>query len=185
MTSSAQMAVRGIARQRRSARRRRPQARAGAAAARRRRRARGDARDPRRRRRRRGRLFAGDLFRMYQRYAEGMGWRVELISAPRGRVRAATRKSSLSVTGAGRVRQIEVRERRPPRPARARHRGGRAHPHLRRDGGGAARGRGSRYPDRRQGSAHRHLSLVGSGRAVGQHHRLRGAHRPFADRHWW
>lgn len=25
-------------------------------------------------------LFAGDLFRMYQRYAEGQGWRVELIS---------------------------------------------------------------------------------------------------------
>jgi peptide chain release factor 1 len=26
-------------------------------------------------------LFAGDLFRMYQRYAEGQGWKVELISA--------------------------------------------------------------------------------------------------------
>src|SRR5688572_19926572 len=26
-------------------------------------------------------LFAGDLFRMYQRYADRMGWRVELISA--------------------------------------------------------------------------------------------------------
>jgi peptide chain release factor 1 len=26
-------------------------------------------------------LFAGDLFRMYQRYAESQGWRVELISA--------------------------------------------------------------------------------------------------------
>jgi peptide chain release factor 1 len=26
-------------------------------------------------------LFAGDLFRMYQRYADGQGWRVELISA--------------------------------------------------------------------------------------------------------
>jgi peptide chain release factor 1 len=26
-------------------------------------------------------LFAGDLFRMYQRYAEGQGWRIELISA--------------------------------------------------------------------------------------------------------
>ncbi|MGB5079056.1 MAG: PCRF domain-containing protein, partial [Sphingorhabdus sp.] len=25
-------------------------------------------------------LFAGDLFRMYTRYAEGMGWKVELIS---------------------------------------------------------------------------------------------------------
>ncbi|KQU47281.1 MULTISPECIES: peptide chain release factor 1 [Sphingomonas] len=26
-------------------------------------------------------LFAGDLFRMYQRYADGQGWRVEMISA--------------------------------------------------------------------------------------------------------
>src|SRR3546814_1676295 len=26
-------------------------------------------------------LFAGDLFRMYQRYAEDRGWRIELISA--------------------------------------------------------------------------------------------------------
>jgi peptide chain release factor 1 len=40
---------------------------------------------------------------------------------------------------------------------------GRAHPHLRRDGRGAARGGGSRCQDRRQGPAHRHLSLVGPG----------------------
>ncbi|MCP5916732.1 PCRF domain-containing protein, partial [Klebsiella pneumoniae] len=26
-------------------------------------------------------LFAGDLFRMYQRYADHRGWRVEMISA--------------------------------------------------------------------------------------------------------
>jgi peptide chain release factor 1 len=29
-------------------------------------------------------LFAGDLFRMYQRYAEGRGWRVEILSASEG-----------------------------------------------------------------------------------------------------
>ena len=29
-------------------------------------------------------LFAGDLFRMYQRYAEGKGWKVELMSASEG-----------------------------------------------------------------------------------------------------
>jgi peptide chain release factor 1 len=29
-------------------------------------------------------LFAGDLFRMYQRYAEGAGWRVEVLSASEG-----------------------------------------------------------------------------------------------------
>jgi peptide chain release factor 1 len=37
-------------------------------------------------------LFAGDLFRMYQRYADRMGWRVELISA--SAEMAAIRKSS-------------------------------------------------------------------------------------------
>ncbi|KAB0677076.1 peptide chain release factor 1 [Aureimonas leprariae] len=29
-------------------------------------------------------LFAGDLFRMYQRYADGRGWKVELLSASEG-----------------------------------------------------------------------------------------------------
>ncbi len=29
-------------------------------------------------------LFAGDLFRMYQRYAEAQGWRVEIVSASEG-----------------------------------------------------------------------------------------------------
>ena len=29
-------------------------------------------------------LFAGDLFRMYQRYAEGKGWRVDIVSASEG-----------------------------------------------------------------------------------------------------
>ncbi|MET0201848.1 MAG: PCRF domain-containing protein, partial [Gaiellaceae bacterium] len=29
-------------------------------------------------------LFAGDLFRMYQRYAEGQGWKVEVMTASEG-----------------------------------------------------------------------------------------------------
>ena len=31
-------------------------------------------------------LFAGDLFRMYQRYAASHGWRVEVVSASEGEV---------------------------------------------------------------------------------------------------
>jgi peptide chain release factor 1 len=31
-------------------------------------------------------IFAGDLFRMYQRYAEGRGWRVEIVSMSEGAV---------------------------------------------------------------------------------------------------
>src|SRR3954464_7971736 len=45
-------------------------------------------------------LFAGDLFRMYQRYAEGRGWRVELISASPSEM-GGYKEVVASVTGAG------------------------------------------------------------------------------------
>ena len=45
-------------------------------------------------------LFAGDLFRMYQRYAENRGWRVELISASSSDA-GGFKEVVASVTGAG------------------------------------------------------------------------------------
>ena len=45
-------------------------------------------------------LFAGDLFRMYQRYAEEQGWRVELISASASDV-GGYKEVVASVTGQG------------------------------------------------------------------------------------
>ncbi|MBB3952038.1 peptide chain release factor 1 [Aureimonas jatrophae] len=45
-------------------------------------------------------LFAGDLFRMYQRYAEGRGWRVEVLEASEGEV-GGYREVVASVKGAG------------------------------------------------------------------------------------
>jgi peptide chain release factor 1 len=45
-------------------------------------------------------LFAGDLFRMYQRYAEGQGWRVELISASESDA-GGYKEVVASVTGQG------------------------------------------------------------------------------------
>jgi peptide chain release factor 1 len=45
-------------------------------------------------------LFAGDLFRMYQRYAETRGWRVELISASASDV-GGFKEVVASVTGQG------------------------------------------------------------------------------------
>ena len=45
-------------------------------------------------------LFAGDLFRMYQRYAETQGWRVELISASASDV-GGFKEVVASVTGQG------------------------------------------------------------------------------------
>ena len=77
----------------------------------------------------------------------------------------------------------EVRERRAPRAARAGDRGQRPHPHVDRDGGGAARGRGSRHPDPRQGPAHRHVLLERPRRPERQHHLFGGAHHAHPDRH--
>jgi peptide chain release factor 1 len=45
-------------------------------------------------------LFAGDLFRMYQRYAESQGWRVELISANAAEL-GGYKEVVASVTGQG------------------------------------------------------------------------------------
>ena len=45
-------------------------------------------------------LFAGDLFRMYQRYAEAHGWRVEILSTSEG-TSAASRRSSPRSQGRG------------------------------------------------------------------------------------
>jgi peptide chain release factor 1 len=45
-------------------------------------------------------LFAGDLFRMYQRYAEDRGWRVELISASQAEL-GGFKEVVASVTGQG------------------------------------------------------------------------------------
>ena len=46
-------------------------------------------------------LFVGDLFRMYARYAETCGWRVEIISSSPAGGWAASRKSSPWSRGKG------------------------------------------------------------------------------------
>lgn len=45
-------------------------------------------------------LFAGDLFRMYQRYAEARGWKVEILSASDGEV-GGYKEIIASITGQG------------------------------------------------------------------------------------
>src|SRR3954463_2741800 len=51
-------------------------------------------------------LFAGDLFRMYQRYAEGKGWRVELISASASEM-GGYKEVVASLTGPGVFRRLK------------------------------------------------------------------------------
>lgn len=51
-------------------------------------------------------LFAGDLFRMYSRYADLMGWKVEVMSASEGDV-GGFKEVIASVTGAGVFRHLK------------------------------------------------------------------------------
>ena len=89
-------------------------------------------------------LFAGDLFRMYERYAAKQGWKVEVISASEGtmggykeiiaeiRGRGAFAKLKFE-SGVHRVQRVPDTEALGP------------HPHLDRDRRGAAGGRGRRH----------------------------------------
>ena len=70
-------------------------------------------------------LFAGDLFRMYERYAAKQGWKVEIDLGERrhhGRLQGNHRRNPRP----RRLRQAEIRIRRASRAARARHRSARA-----------------------------------------------------------
>ncbi len=87
-------------------------------------------------------LWAGDLARMLERYAERRGFRWEQleVSPSDG---GGTQGGRLRDQGRGRLLGLQVRGRHPPRPARPRHRVAGPHPHLDRDRRGDARGRGA------------------------------------------
>ena len=120
-------------------------------------------------------LFAGDLYRMLTRYAERRGFKTEPISVGDGALH-------LRREGPGRLQRVQVRGRHAPRAARAGDRVAGPHPHLHRDGGRAAGGRGRGRADRPERPPDRRLPLVGPGRAVGEHDRLGGADHAQADR---
>ena len=63
-------------------------------------------------------LFAGDLFRMYQRYADLHGWKVEVLSESEGEA-GGYKEIIAEVARPGRLRPAQVRVGRPPRAARA------------------------------------------------------------------
>ena len=111
-------------------------------------------------------LFAGDLFRMYERYAAKQGWKVEVISASEGtmggykeiiaeiRGRGAFAKLKFE-SGVHRVQRVPETEALGP------------HPHLGRDRRGAAGGRGGRHRHQRRRPAG--STRMRAGGAGGQH----------------
>ena len=117
-------------------------------------------------------LFAGDLLRMYQRHADAKGWRFEIVelaerssaacgSSSRGsRARGSSPRLKYE-SGVHRVQRVPATE------------VGRAHPHLGRDRGRAARGRGGRHRHPGLRHPHRHDAVLGRGRAAREHDRIR------------
>ena len=126
-------------------------------------------------------LFARDLYEMYRRFAETMGWKFELLDMvpdragrlPRGLLRHQRR---------GGVPPPPVRERRPPRPARARDRDPGPHPHLGRHRRRPARARGRRHRDPHRGPPDRRDAVRRPRRPAPEQDRERRADHPPADR---
>ena len=88
-------------------------------------------------------LFAGDLFRMYTRFAERNRWQVEIVSESSGEL-GGYKEVIARIAGQGRVFEAQVRVGRPSRAARAGDRGAGAHPHVGVHGRGDAGSRSDR-----------------------------------------
>ena len=86
-------------------------------------------------------LFAADLYRMYSRFADTQGWRLELVDLSEGE-RGAYKEVVFIVLGAERVRRPALGVRGASRAAGAGHGEPGPDPHVGGDGGGAARGGG-------------------------------------------
>ena len=120
-------------------------------------------------------LFAGDLYRMLDRYAERRGLQDRADRARRWPLH-------LRREGQGRLQRLQVRGRDAPGPARAGDGVAGPHPHLHRDGRRAAGGGGRGRADRPERPPDRRVPLVRPRRAVREHHRLGRADHAQADR---
>ncbi len=127
-------------------------------------------------------LFAGDLFRMYLRYAERHGWKVELMSTSDGTAGGFKEVVALIEgkdvfsrlkfeSGVHRVQRVPATE---------------AQGRIHTSAATVAVLPEAEEVDVRvedQGPAHRRVPLERRRRPARQHHRLGGAHHPPADRH--
>ena len=77
-------------------------------------------------------LFAADLYRMYGRFAEANGLKVEQLESSPSEL-GGLKEVIFKVSGESVFQKLKLRERRAPRPARARDGGARPHPHFHRD----------------------------------------------------
>ncbi len=126
-------------------------------------------------------LFAADLFRMYSRYAETKGWKMEIMSA--SETGTGGYKEVIASIAGDRVYshlKYESGIHRVQRVPATESQG--AHPHQRRDRGHPARGRRGRGAAGRRGPAHRRVPFVGPRRAERQHHGLGHPRHPPAHR---
>ncbi len=126
-------------------------------------------------------LWAGDVYRMLARYAERRGFKVEELD---GEPIGQRRLQGGHVRGQGRRRifRLQVGGRHASRPARARDRERRPHPHLDRHGRRDARSRRGRGRDRTERPQDRRLPLDRARRPVRQHDRLGRPHHARPDR---
>ena len=129
-------------------------------------------------------LFAADLYRMYQRFSERHGLSWEPISLSDGTL-GGLKEAIVAVRGRRRLRPAAPGVGRAPGAARAGDRDPGTHPHLRRDRGRAARGRGGGREDRGQGPPDRRVPLLRPRRPEREHDRQRGAHHPPARPASW
>ena len=105
-------------------------------------------------------LFAGELFRMYVRYAESRGWKVEVIDRSDAGGAGGLKEIQAIVEGEGAYSRLKYEGGRPPGPARPGHRDAGANPHLRRHRRRSSGGRGRGRDDLREGHPRRPLLRV-------------------------
>ena len=128
-------------------------------------------------------LFAGDLLRMYLRYAERNRWHGRNDVGERVGSRRL-QGSDRADRGPGRVFAAQVRIGRASRAARAGDRNAGPHPHVGVHGrGDAGSRRNQRSRDQSGRSAHRHVPRVGRGRPAHQQDRFGRARHALADGH--